>query len=1524
MSSYHVSNGIVSTGINLGYGDSMFISSGGTANSTTVNQEGFLYISSGGTANNTTNNYGGYITIFSGGTANDTINYSLMFISPGGTANSTTVNDGDIFISSGGTANNTTVTSGYMVISSGGTANNTTADSGYITIFSGGTANNTAISNHGYIFISSGGTANNTTVTSGYMVISSGGTANSTTVNSDGYMYIHSNGTANNTVINLWGSMVISSGGTANNTTVNAGDIWISPDGTANSTTLNSGGDITIFSGATANNTIVNSGEIRIISGGTASNTVVNSSGSMSIDYGATANNTTINDGGRMVISSGATATNLEVMSGGTLEIMIAPDTYVQGTSNGSAFEMKDGFIEGYTINYEGWLVISSGATANSTTINSGYMYISSGATANNTTINDGSMDINSGATANNTTVNKWGYVRISSDGTANNTVVNSRGSMCIYAGGTANSTTVNDGGSMCIEYGGTALSIKENGGFIDIADGANVTFVSNTINDFTLCSAMTVHSNTVANNTTVNSYGNMYIYAGGTANNTIVNDGGSMCIYAGGTANSTTLINYGKLIISSGGTANDTIVKSRSHLFISSGATANNTIINSSGYVWIDSGGTANSTTVNYGGWMDISSGATANDTTVNSNGSMYIRSDGKHCGTLQIESGAYVDADSGAIIDFTVADRTKTDDYLINNLALIKGAPTYTITVSADQEAGTYKLAQGASTFTDSISICTQDTCFGSLTVNGAALTYESKTYSLVQSSGNLQLVISDGSSAGGSQVKIYSSGSLVKQGTDFTGETIVSGGNDSMFVSSGGTANSTTVNYFGAMYISGGTANSTIINARGSINICSDGTANSTTINSGGSADVSSDGTANSTTLNAGGYFTIWKGGTASDTVINNNGYMSIEGGIADNTIIKSMGILAVKSGGTANHTTLHSAWVHIGSGGTANNTTIDSMGYVYVSSGGTANSTTINSAGSMRIFSGGTATNITTMSGGTLLFVVASDTYVQGISNGSTFEMKDAFISGYTITRGCMGVSSGGTANNTVVNSLGYIDVYSGGTVNSTTLNTNGIMNIWNSGTADNTIINSRGYMAINSGGKHCSSLQLGAGAYVHVYDGGMIDFTVADRTSADDYLINNLSLIYGAPTYTITVSADQEAGTYKLAQGASTFTDSISICTQDTCFGSLTVNGKALTYNDVTYQLNKTDGALTLTVSNGSVVIENEPVFTFGKFNGVGGMFELTVDGIGYVHNVYMKVQLSGTLDPSKWELVGVADFNKSGTDGLLWQEKESGYVYMQNNLTSFDEVNNKQYCLGVVGEGYEILAVGDFTGTGIHGVLMQGPAFGDASVSLNYGLPIWGRETDGTTFNGWLGALVNTWQPGDALKGDTSDLADINAQNYMYEVVSVGDYNGDGVDDVMLQNIMPKTVDGVTITGSGDVFTFLTGDINAVKAGAAPTVAYAGCATDGWEVMGSGDFNGDGIDDVLLSDGTGVAGWQMANGQRAENFWFGNLGVNEEIAGIADLNNDGTDDIVVLNAATETYHGWMISNGAISHAVTLA
>jgi hypothetical protein len=62
----------------------------------------------------------------------------------------------------------------------------------------------------------------------------------------------------------------------------------------------------------------------------------------------------------------------------------------------------------------------------------------------------------------------------------------------------------------------------------------------------------------------------------------------------------------------------------------------------------------------------------------------------------------------------------------------------------------------------------------------------------------------------------------------------------------------------------------------------------------------------------------------------------------------------------------------------------------------------------------------------------------------------------------------------------------------------------------------------------------------------------------------------------------------------------------------------------------------------------------------------------------------------------------------------------------------------------------------------------------------------------------------------------------------------------------------------------------------------------------------------------------------MESGLRTGDFWFGNLADKESIAGITDLNHDGTDDIVILNSDTAIFTGWLVKNGAVTDAVTLA
>ncbi len=111
--------------------------------------------------------------------------------------------------------------------------------------------------------------------------------------------------------------------------------------------------------------------------------------------------------------------------------------------------------------------------------------------------------------------------------------------------------------------------------------------------------------------------------------------------------------------------------------------------------------------------------------------------------------------------------------------------------------------------------------------------------------------------------SAVVISSGLDVVSSAAIMSGEVLNS--NYYMYVSSGGIANSTTLNAGGLRIFSGGTANYTTINLLGDI-IVFGGIANTTTVNSGGYLHVSSGGIGNIATVSSGGTMHVYSGGTA----------------------------------------------------------------------------------------------------------------------------------------------------------------------------------------------------------------------------------------------------------------------------------------------------------------------------------------------------------------------------------------------------------------------------------------------------------------------------------------------------------------------------------------------------------------------------------------------------------------------------------------------------------------------------------
>lgn len=140
--------------------------------------------------------------------------------------------------------------------------------------------------------------------------------------------------------------------------------------------------------------------------------------------------------------------------------------------------------------------------------------------------------------------------------------------------------------------------------------------------------------------------------------------------------------------------------------------------------------------------------------------------------------------------------------------------------------------------------------------------------------------------------------------------------------------------------------------------------------TSVKEGGMFYISSGGTAVSTTINSFGYdynpaggMHVFDGGTANDTTV--SGYLAFlhvsSGGVANRVTVDYDGCVIVSSGGIANEIQLiPGGWVHVSSGGAINGVTVSRLygfGALHVSSGGTATGRIIvENGGDVTVFGG----------------------------------------------------------------------------------------------------------------------------------------------------------------------------------------------------------------------------------------------------------------------------------------------------------------------------------------------------------------------------------------------------------------------------------------------------------------------------------------------------------------------------------------------------------------------------------------
>ena len=197
---------------------------------------------------------------------------------------------------------------------------------------------------------------------------------------------------------------------------------------------------------------------------------------------------------------------------------------------------------------------------------------------------------------------------------------------------------------------------------------------------------------------------------------------------------------------------------------------------------------------------------------------------------------------------------------------------------------------------------------------------------------------------------------------------------------------------------------------------------------------------------------------------------------------------------------------------------------------------------------------------------------------------------------------------------------------------------------------------------------------------------------------------------------------------------------------------------------------------------------------------------------------------SGAL--AGWQIKSTGDFNADGRSDFLWQGQDGTPA-----IWLMDGTNVK--FVGAVGANpgpsWQIKSTGDFNDDVKSDILWQGQD----------GTPaIWLMDGTNVTFAGAVGPFAS-----GALAG--------------WQIKSTGDFNGDTKADILWQGQdgTPAIwlMDGTNVTFAGAVGPFASG------------------ALAGWQIKGSGDFNGDGKSDIVwqgqdgnpaiwLMDGTTVTG----------------------------------------------------------------
>lgn len=208
----------------------------------------------------------------------------------------------------------------------------------------------------------------------------------------------------------------------------------------------------------------------------------------------------------------------------------------------------------------------------------------------------------------------------------------------------------------------------------------------------------------------------------------------------------------------------------------------------------------------------------------------------------------------------------------------------------------------------------------------------------------------------------------------------------------------------------------------------------------------------------------------------------------------------------------------------------------------------------------------------------------------------------------------------------------------------------------------------------------------------------------------------------------------------------------------------------------------------------------------------GAMIEWLGGSKGYFPN---DVAVNNITADASWQLVGSGDFNGDGISDLLWRNSGGYLTEWLGSSSGVFSSNQANAGTGLADNSWHVVGIGDFNGDGTSDIL-------------------W-RNTDGYLTE-WLGTSNGSFVSNQANAG--TGIADNS-----WQVVGIGDFNGDGTSDILWRNTGGYVTEWLgTSNGS-----FVSNQANAGN----------GSADNSWTVAEIGDFNGDEHSDILWRNTSG-------------------------------------------------------------------